>query len=208
MTWKLINEIARKSVHILAILLIVIYYYALKYYDKQIALMILTAILIFFLIFEFLRLEVKIKSAFLRNIWSYLKRNKEKNRMGGEIFLILGVIISLAVFDFRIALAAILMTTIGDLSAALIGKRFGKHFFMKERAWEGTIAEFSVNIIIGIFIFILFAPILSLTQAWTIILVMALTATIVETFIYTMDDNLMIPLFSGFLGQLALLLTI
>jgi len=40
---------------------------------------------------------------------------------------------------------------------------------------------------------------------WVVVLVMALTATVVETLIYKMDDNLLIPVFAGFNGQVALL---
>ena len=40
---------------------------------------------------------------------------------------------------------------------------------------------------------------------WGIILVMAITATLVETIIYKMDDNLLIPIFSGFTGQVTLM---
>ena len=35
-----------------------------------------------------------------------------------------------------------------------------------------------------------------------IIIAMAFTATIVETFISELDDNLFVPLFAGFVGQL------
>jgi len=101
------------------------------------------------------------------------------------------------------------MTTFGDLAAALIGTKFGKHYITKTRAWEGIIAEFLVNIIIGIIIFLtpLISPVsLSLSNSIIIILVMSITATFVETIVSKMDDNLLIPLFSGFNGQIALLL--
>ncbi|HEY6586152.1 MAG TPA: CTP--2,3-di-O-geranylgeranyl-sn-glycero-1-phosphate cytidyltransferase, partial [Candidatus Methanoperedens sp.] len=99
-----------------------------------------------------------------------------------------------------IASAAILMTTFGDASAALFGKAFGRTWIkgLKNRAYEGCAAELIVDIIIGLF----FLPNLIL------VLVMAGTATIVETVTNKLDDNLLIPLFSGFNGQLiAVILT-
>jgi len=205
MRWKYKNELARKFVHILSILILIIYYYSFKYYDKQTALLILVAILILFLFFEYIRIELKTKPEFMKRIWAYVRRGKEKHRMGGDIFLILGIIISLAIFDFRIAVAVILMTTIGDLSAALIGKKYGKHSFLnlKDRTIEGTTAQFIVDLLIGIFVFIIFSGSSIINwQIWLVILAIAFTATAVETLVYEMDDNLMIPIFAGLIGQI------
>jgi dolichol kinase len=86
------------------------------------------------------------------------------------------------------------MTTIGDASAAIFGKRFGRTWIpkLKDRAVEGCMAEFVVDLLIG-FVFL---------HSWPVILVMAGTATIVETVVNKIDDNLLIPLFSGFNAQI------
>jgi dolichol kinase len=181
-------------------------------FDKQIALMILVMILVIFLEFEYLRIEFGKKIPLLNRIWKYVRRDKEKGKLGGDVFFLIGAILVLSIFDTRIAMAAILMTTFGDMSAALIGTRFGKHYLvsLKDRAWEGILAEFSVDILIGFIIFFqgLFNDftILNNWKSWVIIMVMSGTATVVETFIYKMDDNLLIPLFAGFNGQMALML--
>ncbi len=93
-------------------------------------------------------------------------------------------------------MAAILMTTIGDASAAIFGKRFGRTWIpkLKDRAVEGCMAEFVVDLLIG-FVFLN-------SYSWLVILVMAGTATIVETVVNKIDDNLLIPLFSGFNAQI------
>jgi phytol kinase len=205
--WNFKKELARKFVHFLSILVLLIYFLIAETFTPRYALFILALILMIFLEFEYLRIEKGNKIPFLNKLWKYLRRKKEKDKLGGDVFFLLGAILVLAIFDTQIAMAAILMTTFGDLAAALIGSKFGKHFFMKERAWEGTIAEFVVNILIGIGVFFIYAgnPISSLT-IWIIIIVMSLTATIVETLIYKMDDNLVIPLFAGFNGQIAKLI--
>jgi dolichol kinase len=41
---------------------------------------------------------------------------------------------------------------------------------------------------------------------WLIIVVMAITATIVEMVVHHLDDNLLIPIFAGFNGEIILLL--
>jgi phytol kinase len=207
MGWNFKKELARKFVHLLSIFILFIYFIASDIFNKKIALVILVLILIIFLEFEYLRIEAGGKIPILRDIWKYVRRAKEKNKLGGDVFFLLGAILVLAVFDLKVAMAAILMTTFGDMSAALIGTRFGSHKFFKDKSWEGTLSEFFVDILIGFFVFfgINFSLVYSL-ELWTIILVMAITATFVETVVHKMDDNLLIPIFSGFAGQIALFL--
>ena len=206
MTWQFKQELARKFVHLLSLLVILIYFLASDYFNKNIAMLILVLILILFLTAEYLRLEVKRKIPVLNKIWKYVRRKKEASSMGADVFFITGAIIVLAVFDAKVAISAILMTTFGDLSAALIGKRFGKHYLtiLEDRAWEGILAEFIVDIIIGI---IVFYPLLALPQIWLVIFAMAAVATFVETIIYQMEDNIIIPIFAGFTGQVILFLS-
>ena len=209
--WNFKRELARKFVHFLSIFILLIYFAVSDFFNQKIALFLLVLILIIFLEFEYLRIEIGRKIPILNNIWKYLRREKEKDKLGGDIYFLIGAILVLSIFDTRIAIAAILMTTFGDLSAALIGQKFGYHplGFMKDRAWEGIIAEFVVDVLIGFFVFFWgfwnnFA-FLTNFEVWVIIFVMSITATFVETIIYKMDDNLIIPIFSGFAGQMTLL---
>ena len=89
------------------------------------------------------------------------------------------------------------MTTFGDMAAALIGKRFGRIWITKKKALEGILVEFVVDVAIALII--LGGGSLKLV----VVLIMAITATFVESVVEKLDDNLLIPLFSGFNGQLA-----
>lgn len=140
---------------------------------------------------EYARIELKRRIPFFWKCW----RKEEEDTFGGQIFFLAAVIICLAVFDFRIALVAILMTALGDPTAAIVGKKFGKTLFLKEKTLEGVLAELVINLIIAYIV----------TQNLTITLVMAISATGVETLTYRINDNLIIPIFSGFNGQLVLL---
>ena len=208
MGWNFKRELARKFVHLLSLFILLVYFIASDVFNKKIALVILVLILIIFLEFEYLRIEIGGKIPLLNRIWKYVRRKKEKNKLGGDVFFLLGAILVLSIFDVRVAIAAILMTTFGDMSAALIGQKFGKHpFFLKERTWEGTSSELFVDLLIGAFVF--FWGNLSLfysLELWIVVFVMAITATFVETIVYKMDDNLLIPIFSGFAGQIVLFL--
>ncbi len=209
MQWSFKNELARKFVHLLSLFILLVYFLAVDIFNPDIALVILVFVLITFLELEYLRLELGAKIPILRGFWKHLRRKKEEKALGSEIFFLVGAILVLAVFDTQIAVAAILMTTFGDMAAALIGSRFGKNYlsYPEDTAWEGILAEFFVNIVIGIIVFFIFPGVsFSNLNYWIIILVMATTATIVETFAGKIDDNLLIPVFSGFNGQIALLI--
>jgi len=202
MPWNLQQELWRKAVHLLSLSFIAVYLVLSRFFDEKIALLGLLALLIIGIEIEYLRVEAKYKIPILSWFWQ-LKRKKEDERLGGEIFFLLGAIICFAAFDYRIAIAAILMTTFGDLAAALIGKRFGRHWLpvLKNRAWEGILAELAVDIALGYGILLG----LAVPNALAIALAMAVTATIVETIVHKLDDNLLIPLFAGFNGQMAMI---
>ena len=187
-------EIKRKVFHLTSLLYILIFYLMNKYYNKQIALLSIIFIFIFFVSLEFFRIIQKRKIP----LFHLLFRSKEEGKLAGNIYFTLGAIIAFAVFDFRIAVAVLLMTTLGDMAAALFGIQFGKHWIksIPHTAWEGIIAEFAVDVIIGFLIL----------SNWWIILAMALTATFVETVFTHADDNLAIPIFAGFVGQVLLLI--
>ncbi len=188
------HELKRKTLHLLAgILLVVLALYSQEL-GKRLVLLILSFFLIALLEIEFIRIELKKKIPLIQDLW----RKKEHNRIGGEVFFVIGGILSIGIFDTNIAVAAILMTTFGDLAAALIGKAYGTHWlpYPKNKAWEGVLAELGINLLIGF---------LTLPHP-LLVIVMAFTATLVETFSIKLDDNLLIPLFAGFNAQIILFL--
>jgi len=177
----------------------------------------LCGLLIVFLELEYVRIELKAKLPILSFLWSRFKRRSEQQRLGGEIFFLLGAIMVYSIFDVRIATTAVLMTTFGDLAASLVGKYFGRTWLSESKriALEGIAAQFFVDLFVG-FIFlrtivdgsvwwlegftIMGAPM------WMPIFIMALIATLVETCVSKIDDNLLIPVFSGFAGHLVLVI--
>ena len=189
MAWNFKKELARKGVHLLSLFFIALFVIVSESYGEKLALLSLVLLLVWFIEIDYVRVEMKKKIPIISRFF----RRKEKDKHGGQVFFLIGSIICLAVFDFRIALAALLMTTFGDMAAALIGKRFGRTWITKTRALEGIVAELAVDLVIGYLVL----------NNWIIMLVMALTATVAETAISKLDDNLIIPLFSGFNGQIA-----
>ena len=183
----IIFELKRKLVHISSVVYIFIYYFLEKLFSRQTALLTLAFILIVLAFVEFLKMRYHREIPLFRHIY----REEERNSLSGSIYLIIGVIIALALFEFNIAVTAILMMIFGDSASALIG-RHGNHRIKHLRVtWEGVIAEFLVDLSVG-FIFL---------NNIFMILIMALTATIVEATLKPVDDNLGIPVAAGFAGQ-------
>src|SRR3989338_3669442 len=187
MDWLLFKEIKRKVIHLMILVVLIAYFMISKKFEKQIALLSLVALLLVFLIVEYLRLELNFRMSF----FSWFIRPKEQNRLHGSIFFLISTIISLAIFDFRITLAALLMTIIGDSAVAIIGKRYGKTLIFGNKTVAGTLSGLCVNLAVC------FIVLLNIVNIYVII-TMAFVAAIVEMLSDELDDNLMVPLFSGF----------
>jgi dolichol kinase len=185
--YSFVNELLRKGIHLTSILIVLVY----AFYGKQAVLNLLITYLVLILIIEHLRLDRGLKLPFLNSLF----RQKEIANIGSYVYFTLGALVAVSVFSKEVAYAAILMTTFGDMSAALVGRSIGKHrMFRSGKSVEGCTAEFFIDIIIGY----VFLPSLPLA------LLMALTATLVETFFMRIDDNLSIPVFSGFMVEMLL----
>jgi len=186
---KLAFEARRKAIHVLGVIYLGVYWVAMKLFSHKIAILILLSVFITIVVIEFFRINEHKVIPIIHILW----REREENTLGGQVFMVLGMILALAIFDFQIAVAVILMAQFGDMAAAIFGIAFGKHWIKKlpDTAWEGIIAEFIVNIIIGYFII----------GNWFILIPTALMATFVETVFPHIDDNLAIPVFAGFIGQ-------
>ena len=203
MTWSFLHEIGRKIIHITILIVIASFFFIQNNLieagytaelAKQVALLALVALLLVFLALEYFRLELGWKMPF----FSQFIRPKEQNRMYGVVYFLSATIISLAVFNPKVALAALLMTTFGDMVAALVGKKYGTTLIYRNKTWAGFLAELVTNLVVG------FIILRSLPGSIYIIIGMALVATVVETLVDELDDNLLIPIYAGFVGQIIL----
>ncbi|WP_269848959.1 diacylglycerol/polyprenol kinase family protein [Methanosarcina horonobensis] len=96
-------------------------------------------------------------------------REHEAESLGGHIYFALGAIAAISLFNREIAYAAVLMTTFGDLAAALIGKFYGKRrvfreIFKNDKSLEGSASEFITDLVVGLAI--TGNPVVSLVMAF------------------------------------------
>lgn len=190
---EVVFEVMRKSVHLVSIFIVLIY----EFFGKDAILWVLMLFLVTVLFLEYFRLEKGMKIPFFYMMY----REHEAKSLGGHIYFALGAIAAISLFNREIAYAAVLMTTFGDLAAALIGKFYGKRrifreVFKNDKSLEGSASEFITDLLVG----------LAITGDPIVSLVMAFIATLTETAVNKIDDNLIVPIFSGFFGQITLLL--
>jgi|TARA_B100001964_G_C14255374_1_gene612134 dolichol kinase len=195
MSKEIFQEIGKKTVHII-ILIALIFFFAIKNRaGHQAALLFLTSLLIIFLVLEYLRLDLNLKIPFFHQFI----RPKEEHSVYGIIFFLSSTIIALAVFDTVIALAALLMTTFGDMSAAIAGKKYGTTMLFRNKTVVGFVTELVTNLIVAVAISLFFSINIYIP------IIMAFAATITETLVDEIEDNLAVPIVSGFIGQILLL---
>ena len=93
----------------------------------------------------------------------------------------------------------ILVMAWGDGMAAIIGQRFGKHVYhigQITKSWEGSLAMLTVSLTVTALILLPLEG--NSWQTWSISIVVALVATVLEAFSKLGIDNLTVPLCSGF----------
>lgn len=125
-------------------------------------------------------------------------RRRELHSFTGGTYLLLASLVAMFLFsDPGIFIAAMLFLVIGDTVAALIGLRYG-HMRIYRKSIEGTLACLFSCIIIAYIVSIL--PQKSLP--FTVGVIGAIIATTVEALPIEVNDNVVIPIFSGAVMQI------
>ncbi len=205
------TELMRKGIHLLSLSMAIIYYFI----PKELALKILIPITVFSLILDLARYFYPPYSKLFYKIFGFMLReheiNSKKMTLSGATYVFLGVTLVVILFPKVFAIPAIAVLIIGDIFAALIGRKFGRHKFLA-KSLEGTLAFFVTGSIV-----ILFSPKINNDMIEYLIGFAAVAvAAIMENVSYGWaDDNLTVPLavcitmailYSIFLPQLDLIL--
>jgi dolichol kinase len=182
------RELFRKLFHLFGLVIVFGYSAVALVFDKQIALLSLTGLLLVLMEIEYVRLEHDIE---LPLQFGKILRKHERDRVTGAIWLTAASIISFSVFDYGIALLSFFFVIFGDMFASLFGIAFGRRKIFRGKTWVGFFAGLIVNVLCGFFL---------MPGEPFVYLPMALTASFVEVLTSKLDDNFTVPLFSGFVG--------
>lgn len=187
---SLIWELLRKTVHLSGLLIVVGYTLFLVFFSARIAILAMTALLLILLEIEYVRLEHRSR---VIAMFDGLFRKHEKDHLSGAAFVVISCIICFSAFDYWVAVVAMFMTIFGDLFSALVGKTFGRTRLYCNKTVVGSLAGLLANLAVGVLI---------LPGYLLVVLPMAFVATFTEIVTNKLDDNLTVPLFAGFAGQM------
>jgi len=180
------KEMIRKSIHLSTSLFAFLYYY----FDKPLMLAISLVLTAGFLFVDLLRMFSGQIEKYFHIVFSGLLRNREMSRdLTGATYLFAGISLTILLFERNIAIASILVLTISDTIAAVIGKKFGRNK-IGAKSVEGSIAFFISTVII---IWFVIKP-----DIFLLLFISALISFIEAAPLF-INDNLSIPLFSGLL---------
>lgn len=183
------SELKRKSIHLLMIVIPVWYYFTPQRWGVLGLIIAMTGTVVL----DLLRLtDDRLRQFFLRFFKSLIRSHEEEHLLGSTYFMI-AALISVLVFDKMIAISALSFLVLGDTAAAVIGKRFGRAAYWG-KSLVGSFACFICCLGIGF---------LLLDDTW-VILAGAISASIAEALPVPMDDNMRVPIASGFVMQFVL----
>lgn len=188
-------EALRKAAHVTGLFIVVGYTLVYDYFSPRVALLAITALLLILVEIERIRLDHKPRIALL---FDGMFRKHEKDNISGAVFLVISCIIAFAAFDYWVAFLALFMTVFGDMAAALFGRAFGRAPIYGNKTLIGTLGCLGANLLVGMMI---------MPENVELVMPMAFTATFVEFITIRLDDNLTVPLFAGFVGQMIVLYT-
>jgi dolichol kinase len=185
---SIIGEIFRKLIHLGAIAIPVGYYFM----GHTITLFCLLGALVISLISDYIRLFGNEKSRnFIHRYLGLMIRPCEKKDLVGATYILAGSILTILLFDKPIAIAAISFIVVGDTAGAIIGRLWGRVRF-RSKSLEGSVSFFLACCLAAIII-----PGIPL---W-IMVIGAVTATLVEAITLHIDDNLIVPVSSAAIMQ-------
>jgi dolichol kinase len=120
------------------------------------------------------------------------EQNERGRRLNGATYVLLAATLLVVLFPKVIAITAIAVLIISDTSAALIGRRYGRHRFMS-KSLEGASAFFLSGLLV-----VAIAPKVEYSAAeYAIGAAATLLGAVVEASAIGLDDNLSIPLTVG-----------
>jgi len=181
------GELLRKTSHLFAFIIPGSYYFL--DIERSLFLSVLIPFTILMILLEVARLRQ----------WQYWSLIKQLNKMflrkseiegknfSGATYILPTACITALLFSKPVFLMAMSFIIFGDISSALIGRRFGKHKF-RNKSLEGSLAFLVTCLIVG----------------WllpglpdNVMIFGAVVATVTEALSFEIDDNSSVPLVSG-----------
>lgn len=187
-------EISRKVLHLFSATTPVVYMFV----TRELLLRLLVPCVVVALVVEIARHASPAFHTRFRRAVGFMVRSAEWDRITGATYVLVGAWLAVWLFPKPVAIAAMLIQSISDSAASLVGITFGRTRFLG-KSLAGSLAFFVTAVAILW---------VSLPDAKGVGLIAALVATIVEALPafkwgrFELNDNLTIPLLTGAAIQL------
>jgi dolichol kinase len=186
------SELKRKLIHISSSWIA----FACLFLSKDIMLVIIGSAFFGCLLFDVFRVYSKgFNDFYLKYIGPVLRSHEyhiKKITFTGATYLMFAALLCIIIFPREVAFAAILLMTIGDAAAAIVGKSYGKvNIFTK--TLEGSIAFF----VSGLIIIVLMPKLTTDPNELYVGIAAVILTSIIEVMPLKLDDNITVPLVFG-----------
>ena len=144
------SEVFRKAIHLCSLSIPIVYYHI----TKELALWILIPLAVFSLFVDYGRYYNKPLAEFIYKIFGFILRKHEvdskKKNLNGATYVLLSAVTVVLIFPKVFVVTSFAVLIVGDIAAALIGRKFGKTKFLF-KSLEGTLAFFFFSFIVIFF---------------------------------------------------------
>ena len=178
------TEIKRKLLHISSGFLVLIFWLT----GREAAIFILAAATLGSFSVEGLRLNTAWGATLYRRWFGAMTRSSESHSLTGATHMLVGALLTVALFPLAIAIPALLFLSWGDAAAALVGQKYGTVRIMGSKTVQGSLACLAVCLIITV----------PFSLSIGVKISGAAAATLAELIPWgVINDNLAIPMISG-----------
>ncbi|MGE5497158.1 MAG: diacylglycerol/polyprenol kinase family protein [Syntrophothermus sp.] len=187
------DELVRKSIHLCSLSIPIVYYFI----TKQFALELLIPLTVFSVAVDLGRFFFPAFGRIFLSAFGFMLREHEldtkKKNLSGASYVFISALVCVLIFPKLFVLTSFSVLIISDTSAALFGRKFGRHKFLS-KSLEGTLAFF-----VSACVVVFFAPkAQNLMLEYAVGFIAVAIGAIAENLSYGWaDDNLMIPLSTG-----------
>mgnify|MGYP003962131827 CR=1 FL=1 len=207
---RLIRELQRKGFHFSGLIIPLVYYLGLRFsipgsekpwLTKETATWIVGIGTGIYLVIEMVRLTDPTANRLFVRLFRVVLRRQEVQGLTGTAYYLYGAFLSMLLFPPIVAIVAMMFLVFGDFAAALVGTSIGRIRIFPPRSLEGSAGCLLACLAVGLPLLWHVKPVwpvaVGLTAAG------AVAATVSECLPWRMNDNLTIPLVSGFALRLA-----
>jgi len=186
------SEFIRKSIHLCSLSIPVIYYFI----SKSLALTLLVPTFLAFFLVDLARFYHEPSRRWFFRWFGWLLRKHEADsgvkRLTGATNILFSAIVCVLIFPKIITVNAFAILIISDITAALVGRRYGRKRFLR-KSLVGATGFFLSAVVV-----VLLAPkVEGLVLEYVIGILAAAAGAVIESLFTTIDDNISVPVGIG-----------